>query len=84
MSLPGYLHAQMSMQNIWLAFGMICLSHTVSFVYNFILREEYLQNQDSETIGVLGRRVAVIVYTVIASMIILVNLSASRGRYPKK
>lgn len=73
-SLFGFLYGQMAAQDIWLALGVLCLSHVVSFFYHFLLNKEYQSNQDRQQAEILGRRVAAIGYAIVPSAILLVIL----------
>jgi len=78
-TLPEYLYHQMSAQNIWLALGVVLLSHLTAFIYRFVIKREYLTYQDRQQMDLLASRVGAIVYTVVPSMIILVILVSLEG-----
>jgi heme/copper-type cytochrome/quinol oxidase subunit 2 len=76
---PEYLYSQISTRKIWIALAIICLSHAVSFLVNFIIRKEYRKNQDREQLEILGGRVGAIVLPVVPCMIIFAIIVSMEG-----
>jgi hypothetical protein len=76
---PEYLYSQISTQNIWLALKIMCLSHAMSFLLNFIIKKEYKKNQDRQQLEILGRRVGAILFPVVPCMIIFAIIVGMEG-----
>lgn len=77
---PEYLYSQMSTGYIWVALGIICLQHTLSFVVNFIMKKEYTTNQDSRQMEILTRRIGTILNPVLPCMILFAIIVSLEGR----
>ncbi|MBN1496003.1 MAG: hypothetical protein JXA07_04485 [Spirochaetes bacterium] len=77
---PEFLFSQFTAHHLWLFLGIICLEHALSFVLNFILKKEYLRNQDRQQMEILGRRVGAILNPVVPCMILFAILVSLEGR----
>jgi len=76
---PEFLYSQVSTPYLWLALGIICLEHAISFVLNFIINREYKRNQDSRQMKILGRRVGAILNPVLPCMILFAVIVSFEG-----
>jgi hypothetical protein len=79
---PEYLYNQVAAQNIWGALIILCLSHAISFVVNFIIKKEYKTNQMNRQMEILSRRVGAILLPVVPCMFLFAVIVSLENMLP--
>lgn len=79
---PEYMYSQIAQQNIWTALIIICISHAVSFVVNFLIKKEYRTNQMNRQMEILSGRVGAIILPVVPCMFLFAVIVSLENTLP--
>lgn len=79
---PEYMYNQVAAQNIRTALIIICLSHAISFVVNFLIKKEYKTNQMNRQMEILSRRVGAVLLPVVPCMFLFAIIASLENILP--